>query len=1458
MNDKQKPSIRFKGFTEAWEQRKLEEYLSVSSDKNGDGTYDKTDVLSVSGDYGIVNQIEFQGRSFAGASVLNYGVVRTGDIVYTKSPLNSNPYGIIKSNKGKTGIVSTLYAIYHPKENTHSDFVQTYFEQHARMNNYMHPLVNKGAKNDMKVSAENALKGLVCFPSYEEQKAISEYFSVIDHLITLHQCKESAFSEWKDSDFLQKHKTTWEQRKFSDITFLAGEKNKENIPYESYSVTNEHGFIPQNEQFENGGTMATADKSMYYIVSKNSFAYNPARINVGSIGYYDKPENVIVSSLYEVFKTVDDIDDRFLWHWFKSDAFQKMIEQYQEGGVRLYFYYDKLCMCSLSIPSLREQQKIGKQLDTLDHLITLHQQKLKLLKQIKKGMVNCLFTKKYTEKLRKEPEKMTFKYEADFEEALIKVLSNKGWEKEVIKYPTEKDLLENWAKILFDNNRGIDRLNNYPLTEGEMQQILEQINSLRTPIKLNTFINGKTVSIKRDNPDDVEHLGKEVSLKIYDRREIAAGQSRYQIVQQPVFPRKSKILNDRRGDLMLLINGMPVIHIELKRSGVPVSQAYNQIEKYSKEGIFTGLFSLVQVFVAMTPTETRYYANPGIDGQFNPDYYFQWADFNNEPINDWKDIASSLLSIPMAHQLIGFYTVADESDGILKVMRSYQYYAANAISDKVAKTKWDEKNQRGGFIWHTTGSGKTMTSFKSAQLIADSRDADKVVFLMDRIELGTQSLGEYRGFAGESKGISNELSSVKATENTYTLISKLKSDSHLDTLIVTSIQKMSRIKDEDGGLNAYDIEKINSKRIVFIVDEAHRSTFGDMLLTIKNTFPHALFFGFTGTPIQEENQKKMSTTTTVFGNELHRYSIADGIRDKNVLGFDPYRVMTYKDSDVRRVVALEKAKAKTVEEALQDPKKSEIYYKYMDSSKVKMAGYIGDDGKYVRGIEDYIPNSQYQTEEHQNKVVEDIADKWLDLSHASKFHAIFATSSIPEAIEYYRLLKDKMPSLKTTCLFDPNIDNGGGVQFKEEGLVEIIDDYNKKYDQEFSIGTHAGFKKDIALRLAHKEYYKTVDREPEKQLDLLIVVDQMLTGFDSKWVNTLYMDKMLEYENIIQAFSRTNRLFGPDKPFGTIRYYRRPHTMERNINDAVSLYSGNKPIGLFVDKLYKNLKKMNELFGDIKDLFKNAGIDDFSKLPDDGTVVAKFTSLFREFNEYLEAAKIQGFKWNELSYKFVNDDGKNDEIIVDFDETTYLILVQRYKEIPGGDPVGPGGDDVPYDLVGYITEIDTGRIDADYMNSRFEKYLKALHSDEVSEDLKEQALNELHKSFATLNQEEQKYANIFLHDVQRGDVFVEEGKTLRDYITEYQFKAKNDQIHRFADTIGIDEDKLRCMMELKLTETNINEFGRLDELKNTIDKSKAKAYFENKEGIKLNPPKVNIRVDKLVREFILKGGFEID
>lgn len=1041
--------------------------------------------------------------------------------------------------------------------------------------------------------------------------------------------------------------------------------------------------------------------------------------------------------------------------------------------------------------------------------------------------------------------------EKEFEEALIDMLTEKGWEKTVLHNYTEEQFLRNWADILFENNRDVDRLNNYPLTSGEMQQILEQIGSLKTPLKLNGFINGRSVTITRDHPDDVEHFGKGVSLIIYDRMEIAAGQSRYQIARQPQFASQSAMRHDRRGDLMLLINGMPVFHIELKKSGVPVSQACHQIEKYVAEGIFTGLFSLVQIFVAMNPEETVYFANPGLEGKFNPDYYFHWADFNNEPVNDWKQVASSLLSIPMAHQLIGFYTVADDFDGMLKVMRSYQYFAASAISDKVAKTRWEKDDQLGGYIWHTTGSGKTMTSFKSAQLIAASKDADKVIFLMDRIELGTQSLKAYRGFASENE-------KVQATENTGVLVKKLKSSHPADTLIVTSIQKMSNIKDEaEDGMKAADLQLMKTKRIVFIVDECHRTTFGEkMLPAIKLTFPKAIFFGFTGTPIQEENQKKMSTMETLFGDCLHRYSIADGIRDKNVLGFDPYMVLTYKDKDMREAVALEKAKAASVAEALADPEKNRVFYEYM---KRPMAGYEDDSGNYHKGIEDFIPNAQYRRGEHRRMVMQDIRENWLTLSHNRKFHAILATSSIPEAIEYYRLFKTEAPELKMTALFDPSIDNNEGALEKETGLEEIIEDYNRRYGQDFKLATFARMKKDIAARLAHKKPYKLIDRTPEKQIDLLIVVDQMLTGFDSKWINTLYLDKTLQYENIIQAFSRTNRLFGPEKPFGTIKYYRRPHTMKKNIEAAVKLYSGDNPLGLFVECLRQNLERMNELYAQIKDLFKAAGVEDFKRLPEEVSARKKFSSLFRQLNDHLEAAQIQGFQWKKLEYIFTNsDDSTKHSISVILDENIYKVLVLRYKELLGPGGEREPGEDIPYDISGYLTTIDTDDIDADYMNSRFDKYLKLLTLEGTGAEAVQQAKDELHKTFATLSQEDQKFADIFLHDIQRGDVVPEEGKTLRDYITQYRARAKDDQIHRLAVVFGLNETLLRKMMALRVTEMNINEFARYDDLKATIDKQKAKSWFEMKEGCEIIPPRVWPKIDNLLRTFIINGGFDIE
>ena len=1020
-----------------------------------------------------------------------------------------------------------------------------------------------------------------------------------------------------------------------------------------------------------------------------------------------------------------------------------------------------------------------------------------------------------------------FNKEADFENALIALLSTKSWEKEVLRYPTEEKLIANWQEHLNKTNQHIDKLD-VPLLRTEMNQILEQVQALKTPYALNGFINGKTVAIKREN-EKSRHFGKEVSLDIFDREEISAGKSRYQIAQQPHFTPRSDLYPKQRGDLMLLINGMPMFHIELKRSGVPISQATNQIERYHKAGAFSGIFSLVQVFVAMTPEECRYFANTG--GPLNPAFYFHWADFNNVYMNDWDKVATHFLSIPMAHQFIGDYTIADAKDEQLKVLRSYQYYAVNKIADTVAKTDWTSGNQRGGYIWHTTGSGKTMSSFKSAQLISRRKDADKVIFLLDRIELGKQSLEEYQNFA-DSKD------DVQATENTAILLAKLKSKQDRDRLIVTSIQKMSNIKAEEG-VNEADIEQISGKRLVFIIDEAHRTTFGDMLLTIKHTFPNAIFFGFTGTPIEEENAKKNSTTATVFGNELHRYSIADGIRDENVLGFHPFHIRTFKDSDLRRSIALQEAKAIDESEVFADDQKKKIYNQFMND--VPMAGEYTSDGKYQKGIEDYIPNVQYQTPEHVNAVIDDMLDNWKRLSQGKKYHAIFATSSIPEAVNYYRLIKARNSGLKLTALFDPNILNDGQGNDKEEWIAEILNDYNAQFGTSFGYATYSRFKTDLSDRLSHINAYKRI--KPDEQLDLLIVVDQMLTGFDSKWLNTLYLDKILDYANLIQAFSRTNRVCDKtDKPFGLIRYYRKPHTMQRNIERAVKLYSGDRPMGLFVDNLDKVIDKMNVCFADIADIFKWAGLEDFSKNPDDTTSCAKFVKLFNQLNEHLQAARLLGFSWEKSSYDVEQEDDSVITATLNFDQETYDKLLARYKDLfKESSSNGGGSDDVPFDLRSHINEIETDKIDQNYMNARFEKWLKTIGGIEEAA-----ALEELHHSFATLSKEDQKFAELFLHDVQSGDIKLDPNLALSDYITTYKQKDANDKVLKVIKGLGLDGDLLRALLARKYTSENLD-LGRLNDLKKTVDREKAKVYF-NEERIFY----LNIRIDEFLRELITR------
>ena len=1034
-----------------------------------------------------------------------------------------------------------------------------------------------------------------------------------------------------------------------------------------------------------------------------------------------------------------------------------------------------------------------------------------------------------------------FERESAFELALCHLLSEHGWSNEILIQPTEEELVQNWASIIFDMNRDRERLGSYPLTPSEMQQIIDQVNMCGSPYKVSKLINGKFISIKRDNPHDEVNCGKEVYLKIFDPQEISAGQSRYQIVRQPRFRASHPLAGDRRGDVLLLINGMPVIHVELKRSRVDVSQAVFQLKRYMHEGIFSnGIFSMVQIFVAMTPEKTLYFANPGSEDRFQKEFQFHWADFNNQEIFDWHRVATELLNIPMAHQLIGYYTIADDKDQTLKVLRSYQYYAASKICDVTHAVNWDEHQHRGGYIWHTTGSGKTMTSFKSAQLIANSGDADKVVFLMDRIELGVQSLDEYRGFAGEDE-------SIQDTQNTVILASKLDSVSNDDRLIVTSIQKMANIKPGPSIPEAM-IERIGKKRLVFIIDECHRSVFGEMLQNIKRTFPRALLFGFTGTPVFEENAHNEIMTETLFGDMLHKYTIANGIPDGNVLGFDPYRINTYSDEELREKAALCQLDAKSVEEIEDDEEKMKVYRRFMEELEMPDT-YTDSDGETRHGVEHYLPKALYTQDIHHQAVAQHIVSNFDRLSKNRKFHAILATQNIPEAIAYYELFKAQYSSMNVVAVFDNNIDNSDEGIAREDALLEMLDDYNRKYQHSFQLSTYGKYKKDVAKRLAHKKPYVGIEHDHSQQIDLLIVVTQMLTGYDSKWVNTLFVDKVMKYVDIIQSFSRTNRLFGPDKPFGTIYYYTFPYTMERNIEDALEVYV-DRPLGIFVDKLEDNLMNINRKFLHIRDIFRSHEIFNFERLPDTREDRRMFAQDFSSMTRLLEAAKLQGFAWEQREYEFKHDDTYT-HVTMELDEQTYLTLLQRYREMIGGD--GHQGNDHEFDFPvdTYITETGTGAIDAEYINSKFVRFIKRLYAEGPGSEPTREALQELHKTFASLPQKDQRTAILILHDIQRGDLRPEAGKTIQDYINEYQLKELHKQIVILSEATGVNISMMENLMLANPTEENLDDFNRFAELRLTLDQAKTRTFITRVEGVEPKARMVSAKGAKLLKDFIL-------
>ena len=565
-----KPKIRFKGYEDDWEQRKLKDYLEVSREKNKTESYGKEDVLSVSGEHGIVNQIEFQGRSFAGVSVANYGVVEAGDVVYTKSPLKSNPYGIIKTNKGKTGIVSTLYAVYKPRMNTNSEFVQIYFELDSRMNSYMHPLVNKGAKNDMKVSDENALKGPVAFPELEEQNAITQYFDKLDRLITLHQRKCEETKSLKKY-MLQKmfpengncvpkirfsgFADAWEQRKWIDVVDISTEMvnpttgEYDNMPH----------IAPGNIESFTGRILDNVKTVKEEQLISGKFRFRPDDVVYGKINpqlgkYFYATVNGLTSADAYVFNGKNGLKQKFLFALLQtSDFFKYSVSVSKRSGMPK-INRDELNAYSFLMPSEEEQDRIGSYLLQLDHLITLHQHKLFCAKNVMKYITTDINTPK--------KEAIMAELESVIEQKLIEQLiyGDSQWTyREDLK--TEADLWKNFRYILEQNNK--ERLNGEPLSDAEFEQVKNQLQ-FSSFYKAGEWLVGENGKVMVHVQRDTERL----HLVVMNHEHIAGGSSVYEVINQynalKMDEDSSVNARDRRFDVTLMINGLPMIHIELK------------------------------------------------------------------------------------------------------------------------------------------------------------------------------------------------------------------------------------------------------------------------------------------------------------------------------------------------------------------------------------------------------------------------------------------------------------------------------------------------------------------------------------------------------------------------------------------------------------------------------------------------------------------------------------------------------------------------------------------------------------------------------------------------------------------------------------------------------------------------------------------------------------------------------
>ena len=1270
-----KPKIRFKGYEDDWEQRKLGEVAQEF--KSGNSL--KADEIDITGDYPV-----YGGNGLRG---------------YTSTYNHDGEYALIGRQGALCGNMN--YSVGKAYFTEHAVVVKADENNDTRFLYYMLDTMNLGQYSDQSAQPGLAVNKLVKlenqFPMKEEQQRIGWYFSNIDHLITLHQRKCEETKSLKKY-MLQKmfpengncvpkirfsgFADAWEQRKLSDIYASIG--NAFVGTATPYYVESGHFYLESNNikdgQINHNSEIFINDE--FYEKQKDKWLHTGDMVMVqsGHVGHAavipEELDNSAAHALIMFRHPKEKIEPYFLNYQYQTNKSKKKIEEITTGNTIKHILASDMQEFVVDITNYDEQKKIGSYFQKLDHLITLHQHKLFCAKNVMKYITTDINTPK--------KEAIMAELESVIEQKLIEQLiyGDSQWTyREDLK--TEADLWKNFRYILEQNNK--ERLNGEPLSDAEFEQVKNQLQ-FSSFYKAGEWLVGENGKVMVHVQRDTERL----HLVVMNHEHIAGGSSVYEVINQynalKMDEDSSVNARDRRFDVTLMINGLPMIHIELKNKQHSYMDGFWQIKKYIGEGKFTGIFSAVQMFVISNGVDTKYFSAAS-DSELNPKFISGWLDKENNAVSDYLVFAKSVLRIPEAHEMIARYTVLDEEAKRLILLRPYQIHAIEAIRDA-------SKTGKSGFVWHTTGSGKTLTSYKATRnLLMDIPAIDKAIFLIDRKDLDTQTTMAFQAYAN------NDLIDVDETDNVFDLKKKLKSDDR--QVIVTTIQKLQRLITRKLQEGTPEYHKIKNLKIAFVVDECHRAVTPGIKREIERFFGNSLWYGFTGTPRFAENPYPQMgdlprTTQELYGDCLHKYTIQNAIHDNAVLGFQ-------------------------VEHNGPKNKKDET-----------------DSNLYV-------------TESHMLKVLEVILNKsyyklGFQNGKGKTYEGLLTTSSIQLAQKYYDLLK-MVKEGKTTLKIDEKIkqvlpdfpkfaitysvtENEEGSHVNQQKMQESLDDYNKMFGTKYEISQIQGYNGNLNKRLARKDAkYKSRN----EQLDLVIVVDRLLTGFDAPCLSTIFIDRPpMGPHDLIQAFSRTNRIYDKNKVYGQIVTFQAPKLFKESVDNAVRLYSaGSTQTALLAD-----WKEVESAFRkSLKALRISAETPE--EVPGMSIKEKKiFVKLFQDFDKFFAQLKsFTQYEDNMLAGYGITEDEYTDYA------GQYLNAKEEIKEDTDGQIDDPGVPvvDEDYELMAYSHT----KIDYEYIINLIQNIVSPdEESQDVTQEQKQKQMDEVKQYVEELRKDNPKVAEI--------------------------------------------------------------------------------------------------------------------